>query len=56
MCDWGCLYLPCFQGRVRAPGLAENSISTLLCTEFGNNEGPDNSRFQFQLSLLQTMS
>lgn len=34
----------------------KNSISILLCKEFGNNEGPDNSRFQFQLSLLQTMS
>lgn len=56
MCDWVCLYLPRFQGRACAPGTAENSISILLCKEFGNNEGPDNSRFQFQLSLLQTMS
>lgn len=37
-------------------GPAENCISILLCTEFGNNEGPDNSRLQFQLSLLQTVS
>lgn len=51
MCDWVCLYLPRFQGQACAPGPAENSISILLCKEFGNNEGPDNSRF-----LLQTMS
>lgn len=51
MCDWVCSYLHRSQGRACAPGPAENSISILLCKEFGNNEGPDNSRFQ-----LQTMS
>lgn len=56
MCDWVCLYLSRFQGRVCASSLVENSIPVLLSTEFGNNEEPDNSRFQFQLSLLQTMS